>query len=102
FEDKEININSTQQLSQALNEKGFDLGKKNKKGIYSTKKEILENLTTTDETGLIQKILDYRIVTKLASTFTDAFLKYIQDDGRIHGVYNQIGANTGRFSFYRA
>ncbi len=95
---QEININSTQQLSVALAEMGYDLGKKTKTGKYSTKKEILEDLAISDDKGLIQKILDYRVVTKLASTFTDSFLKIISDDGRIHGVYNQIGANTGRFS----
>jgi DNA polymerase I len=93
-----ININSTQQLAATLSEMGFDLGKKGKNGSFSTKRDILENLVLEDKTGLIQDILDYRTVTKLASTFIDSFLKLIHPDGRIHGIYNQIGANTGRFS----
>jgi DNA polymerase I len=94
----DFNINSTQQLSVTLAEAGFKLGKKNKNGSYSTKADILEKLAIEDETGLIQKILEYRTVTKLRSTFTDTFLNQLDENSRLHTEYNQVAVPTGRLS----
>ncbi len=95
---EDFNINSTQQLSAALAEAGYKLGKKNKNGGYSTSVKILEKLVDSDERGLIQDILDYRTVTKLHSSFTDTFLEMLDKDSRLHTEYVQNKVPSGRLS----
>lgn len=92
----EFNINSTKQLGEVLFEKlGLKSGKKTKTG-YSTGVEVLEKLKNEHE--IIPKILDYRQLTKLNSTYVEGLSVYIKPDGRIHGKFNQTVTATGRIS----
>lgn len=92
----EFNINSPKQLGEILFEKlGLPGGKKTKTG-YSTSAEVLEKLREHHE--IIDKILEYRQVTKLKSTYVDGMAAYIQADGRIHSKFNQTITATGRIS----
>ena len=93
---EEFNINSPVQLGNILFEKlGLPSSKKTKKG-YSTAAEILEKLAP--DYPIVNKILYYRQVTKLRSTYADGLVNYISDDGRIHGTFNQTITATGRIS----
>ena len=93
---EEFNINSPKQMGVILFEKlGLKGGKKTKTG-YSTAADILEKLAP--EYPVVQKILDYRQMTKLKSTYADGLAGYIQEDGRIHGTFNQTITATGRIS----
>ena len=91
-----FNINSPKQLGVILFEK-LELpgGKKTKTG-YSTAADVLEKLAP--EHPVVAKILEYRQYTKLKSTYADGLANYIQDDGRIHGKFNQTITATGRIS----
>ncbi|MBQ9233388.1 MAG: DNA polymerase I, partial [Lachnospiraceae bacterium] len=92
----EFNITSTKQLGEVLFEKlGLKSGKKTKTG-YSTGVEVLEKLKNEHE--IIPKILDYRQLTKLNSTYVEGLSVYIKPDGRIHGKFNQTVTATGRIS----
>ena len=92
-----FNINSPQQLGQILFEKlGLSTGKKTKSG-YSTNQEVLEALY--DEHEVIAHIMNYRQLTKLKSTYTDALQKLIHPEtGRVHTIFRQTGTVTGRLS----
>lgn len=91
-----FNINSPKQLGEVLFEKlGIEGGKKTKTG-YSTSADILEKLS--DKHEVIPKILEYRQLTKLNSTYAQGLAAYIKDDGRIHGKLNQTITATGRIS----
>ena len=93
---KEFNINSTKQLGEILFEDlGLKSGKKTKTG-YSTSVEVLEKIKNEHE--IIPKILDYRQLTKLNSTYVEGLSVYIKSDGRIHGKFNQTVTATGRIS----
>ncbi len=93
---KEFNINSPKQLGVILFEDlGLPNGKKTKTG-YSTSADILEKLAP--DFPVVSKILEYRQYTKLKSTYADGLANYIQDDGRIHGKFNQTITATGRIS----
>jgi len=93
---EEFNINSPKQLAVILFEKmGLPNGKKTKTG-YSTSAEILEKLAP--DYPVVSKILEYRQLTKLKSTYADGLVNYIQEDGRIHGKFNQTITATGRIS----
>ena len=70
-------------------------GKKTKTG-YSTSADILEKLAP--EHPLVAKILEYRQLAKLKSTYADGLVSYIGEDGRIHGTFNQTITATGRIS----
>lgn len=92
----EFNINSPKQLGEILFEQlKMPGGKKTKTG-YSTAADVLEKLAP--EFPVVRKILDYRQVTKLKSTYADGLAAYIQEDGRIHGTFNQTITATGRIS----
>jgi DNA polymerase-1 len=93
----EFNINSSQQLSKILYEElHLSLSRKTKSG-YSTDASALEELKGTHP--VIDLILQYRQLTKLKSTYTDAFLALINPrTGRIHTSFNQTGTSTGRLS----
>lgn len=91
-----FNINSPKQLGVILFEKlNMPNGKKTKSG-YSTAADVLEKLAP--DYPIIQKILDYRQMTKLKSTYADGLAVYIKEDGRIHGTFNQTITATGRIS----
>ncbi len=91
-----FNINSPKQLGTALFEKlGLPMGKKTKTG-YSTSAEVLDGLRPYHP--CIDKILNYRALAKLKSTYCDGLLKVIGDDGRIHSSFNQTETRTGRIS----
>ena len=93
---EEFNINSTKQLGEVLFEKlGLPSGKKTKTG-YSTSVEVLEKLT--DKHEIVGKILEYRTLTKLNSTYVEGLSACIKADGRIHGKFNQTVTATGRIS----
>lgn len=93
---EEFNINSTQHLARILFEKlGLPTKKKTKSG-YSTNAQVLELLY--DKHPIIAKILEYRKITKLNSTYVVGLLREIEPDGRIHSVFKQTEARTGRIS----
>lgn len=91
-----FNINSPKQLGVVLFENmKLPGGHKTKTG-YSTAADVLEKLAP--EHPVVAKILEYRQYTKLKSTYADGLANYIQDDGRIHGKFNQTITATGRIS----
>ena len=94
---EEFNINSTKQLGEILFEKlKLTVHKKTKKG-YSTDVEILEKLK--DESPIIEKILEYRKVAKMNSTFVEGMLPFIKPKtNRIHTQFHQTVTATGRIS----
>ena len=93
---EEFNINSPKKLGEILFEKlGLKNGKKTKTG-YSTSAEVLEKLTNAHP--IIPKILEYRQLTKLNSTYAEGLAGYIRADGRIHGKFHQTVTVTGRIS----
>lgn len=93
---KEFNINSPKQLGKVLFEDmKLPFGKKTKTG-YSTSAEVLEKLKNEDP--IVAKILDYRQVSKLKSTYADGLPVFIGADNRIHGKFNQTITATGRIS----
>ncbi|BCZ45209.1 DNA polymerase [Clostridium gelidum] len=94
--EEEFNISSPKQLSKILFEK-LDLPviKKTKTG-YSTNQEVLEKLI--DKHEIIPKIMYYRQVTKIYSTYIEGLKNVIDTDGRIHSNFNQTVTTTGRLS----
>ena len=92
----EFNINSPKQLGEALFGKlGLPHGKKTKTG-YSTNVDVLEKLRY--DHPVVERVLRYRTLTKLKSTYCDGLLKVIGEDGRIHSSFNQTETRTGRIS----
>ena len=92
----EFNINSPKQLGDALFGKlGLPRGKKTKTG-YSTNVDVLEKLRY--DHPVVERVLRYRTLTKLKSTYCDGLLKVIGEDGRIHSSFNQTETRTGRIS----
>lgn len=96
---KSFNINSPRQVGEIL----FDIlrldprAKKSKNGQYSTAEEVL--LGIKDSHPIVGKILDYRELKKLISTYITALPTYIDPrDGKIHTTYNQTVTATGRLS----
>lgn len=95
---QEFNVGSPKQLGEILFDK-LELpgGKKGKTGAYSTGVDILEDLAT--EHKLPGRVLDWRQLSKLKSTYTDALQAHINPDtGRVHTSYSIAGANTGRLA----
>lgn len=93
---EEFNIASPKQLGEILFEKmQFPNGKKTKTG-YSTSADILEKLA--DYHPIINKILKYRMLTKLQATYVIGLQKQVFNDGKIHTMYNQALTQTGRLS----
>ena len=92
----EFNINSPKQLGEILfGEMQLPGGKKTKTG-YSTSASVLEKLEP--DYPFVSKILEYRQLTKLKSTYADGLAVYIGEDNRIHGKFNQTITATGRIS----
>ena len=91
-----FNISSPKQLGEVLFEKlEIGKGKKNKTG-YKTDIKVLEKLV--DKHPIIEKILEYRNLSKLKSTYIEGLSSYILDDGKIHTIYKQTLTRTGRLS----
>ncbi len=96
YSEETFNINSTQQLGKVLFEKlGLPPMKKTQRG-YSTNAEVLEKLK--DKHPIIPAIMDYRMLTKLKSTYADGLMKEIREDGRIHTTFQNLVTATGRLS----
>ncbi len=92
----EFNINSPKQLAKALFEDLNLPPRKKTKSGYSTNAEVLESLLPLHP--VIAKILEYRTVAKLKSTYCDSLIDKVADDGRIHSSFNQTETRTGRIS----
>ena len=91
-----FNINSTKQLGSLLFEKlGLPPVKKTKTG-YSTNADVLEKLK--NKHPIISAIMDYRMLTKLNSTYAEGLLKVIGEDGRIRTTFQNLVTATGRLS----
>lgn len=91
-----FNINSPKQLGVVLFEHlNLPHGKKTKTG-YSTAADILDKLAP--DYPVVSKILEYRQLAKLKSTYADGLLHFIGEDQRIHGTFNQTVTATGRIS----
>ncbi len=96
FSESPFNINSTKQLGELLFDKlGLPPVKKTKTG-YSTNAEVLEKLKGRHP--IIPAIMDYRMLTKLKSTYADGLLKVIGTDGRIRTTLQNLITATGRLS----
>ncbi|SMX43671.1 DNA polymerase I [Octadecabacter ascidiaceicola] len=93
-----FNVGSPAQVGEILfDEMGLEGGKKGKTGKYSTGADILEDLAT--EHDFPARVLDWRSLSKLKSTYTDALQTHINaETGRVHTSYSITGANTGRLS----
>ena len=93
---EEFNINSPMQLGNILFERlGLPAGKKTKKG-YSTNAEILEKLAP--DYPIVEKVLEFRTLSKLNSTYVEGLLPLIGSDGRIRAHFQQTVTATGRIS----
>ena len=96
YSEEKFNINSTKQLGELLFEKlALPPVKKTKTG-YSTNADVLEKLK--DKHPIIPAIMDYRMLTKLKSTYADGLLKVIGGDGRIRTTFQNLVTATGRLS----
>ncbi|NIZ09106.1 DNA polymerase I [Pseudooceanicola sp. HF7] len=93
-----FNVGSPKQLGEILFDKmSLPGGKKGKTGAYATGADVLEDLAT--EHDLPGRVLDWRALSKLKSTYTDALQRFINPEtGRVHTSYLQTGANTGRLA----
>jgi DNA polymerase-1 len=95
---QEFLISSPKQLGEILYEK-LALGVKIKKtstGKLSTNADMLEKLK--DDHPIINKILEWREVSKIYGTYLEPMIKYVHADGKVHPHFLQLGASTGRFS----
>ena len=93
-----FNVGSPKQLGEILFDKlGLEGGKRGKTGAYATGADVLEDLATEHE--LPARVLDWRQIAKLKSTYTDALQDHINPEtGRVHTSYVIAGANTGRLA----
>lgn len=96
---QEFTIGSPKQLGDVLFEKlGYKGGRKGKSGQYSTDQTILEGLAAQGA-GVASKVLEWRQLSKLRSTYTEALQAAINPEtGRVHTSYSLVGAQTGRLS----
>ncbi|MCQ0091900.1 DNA polymerase I [Roseovarius sp. M141] len=95
---RKFNVGSPKQLGEILfDEMSLEGGKRGKTGAYATGADVLEDLATEHE--LPARVLDWRQISKLKSTYTDALQDHIDPDtGRVHTSYMQAGASTGRLA----
>ena len=95
---RKFNVGSPKQLGEILfGEMGLEGGKRGKTGAYATGADVLEDLAT--EHDLPRRVLDWRQLSKLKSTYTDALQDHInKDTGRVHTSYLITGASTGRLA----
>ena len=96
---RNFNVGSPKQLGEVLfDELEIPGGKRGKTGAYATGAEILEDLTV-EGYELPSKVLDWRQLSKLKSTYTDALQDHInRETGRVHTSYSMAGTSTGRLS----
>ena len=96
---EEFTIGSPKQLGEVLFDKlGYKGGRKGKSGQYSTDQTVLERLAG-EGAEVATKVLEWRQLAKLKSTYTDALQAAINPDtGRVHTSYSLVGAQTGRLS----
>ncbi|MEE4204821.1 MAG: DNA polymerase I, partial [Erythrobacter sp.] len=96
---QEFTVGSPKQLGEILFDKlGYKGGKKGKSGQYSTDVSVLEKLAA-EGAPIARKVLDWRQLAKLKSTYTDALQAAINPQtGRVHTSYSLVGAQTGRLS----
>lgn len=92
---EDFNINSPKQLGEILFDKLKLPGAKKNKNGYATDIDVLKKLT---EYPIINKILEYRALAKLYSTYIDGIISTIREDGKIHTIYTQTLTRTGRLS----
>ena len=96
YSGEKFNINSPKQLGELLFDKlGLPPVKKTKTG-YSTNADVLEKLK--HKHPIIPAIMDYRMLTKLKSTYADGLMKVICEDGRIRTTFQNLVTATGRLS----
>ncbi len=93
---KKFNILSPKQLGEVLFDDLKLPGAKKTKSGYSTSADVLEKLSA--EYPIVEKVLSYRQLTKLKSTYAEGLAACISPDGRIHGTFNQTITATGRIS----
>ena len=92
----EFNISSPIQLGEILFEKlGLPHGKKGKNG-YSTAADVLDKIR--DKHPIIESVLEYRLLTKLYTTYVEGLINCIHEDNKIHTIYTQTLTRTGRLS----
>jgi DNA polymerase-1 len=92
----DVNVDSPKQLAEVLFDKlGLPAGKRTKTG-YSTDASVLSGLA--ESYPIAARILEYRELTKLKSTYIDALPRLLGEDGRLHTTFNQTVAATGRLS----
>jgi DNA polymerase-1 len=96
---QEFTVGSPKQLGDILFDKlGYKGGKKGKTGQYSTDVSVLEKLAA-EGAPIARKVLEWRQLAKLKSTYTDALQAAINPEtGRVHTSYSLVGAQTGRLS----
>ena len=96
---EDFNIASPKQLGEILFDKmGLQGGKKAKTGAYSTSADVLEDLAASG-VEIASKVLDWRHLAKLKSTYADALVECIlPETGRVHTSFSMVGASTGRLS----
>ena len=96
---RSFNVGSPKQLGEILfDEVGIQGGKKGKTGAYATGADVLEGLAAQGH-DLPARVLDWRQISKLKSTYTDALQEHIHPEtGRVHTSYSIAGANTGRLA----
>ena len=96
---EDFNVGSPKQLGEILFDKmGLPGGQKGKTGAYATGADVLEDLASEGH-ELPARVLDWRQIAKLKSTYTDALQTHINPEtGRVHTSYVQTGANTGRLA----
>ncbi len=100
-----FNVGSPKQLGEVLfDQMGVPGGQKGKTGAYATGADVLEDITTLEDSHpqgarLAARVLDWRQLSKLKSTYTDALQDHINPEtGRVHTSYSIAGANTGRLA----
>ncbi|MCA9380801.1 DNA polymerase I [Candidatus Dojkabacteria bacterium] len=93
----EFNINSPKQVGEVLfEEMGLPVDKKTKSGSYSTNEKSLSKIKEVDP--IVGSILNFRELDKLRSTYVTPLPGFVSADGKIHAVFDQMGAVSGRFS----
>ncbi len=100
-----FNVGSPKQLGEILFDTlGVPGGERGKNGAYSTGADVLEDITTLEDqhpqaARLAARVLDWRQLAKLKSTYTDALQTHVNPEtGRVHTSYSIAGANTGRLA----
>lgn len=93
---EEFNLNSPAQVGQILYGKLGLKGKKNASGSYNTSAEVLELLAQDNE--IVAKILEWRMYSKLKTTYTTSLLDLRDKNNRVHTTFSQTTANTGRLA----